>query len=169
MKGKEKTIERWIEQLALTSHPEGGYFRETYRSNDVIDADGLPERYDSSRKAYTSIYYLLPSGEVSKFHRLKSDEIWNFYWGSPLLIHIIDRNGNYRKEVLGANLDNGEFFQRMVEAGNWFGAEVVDENSYTLAGCFVAPGFDFEDFELADTRQLKLQYPQYVRIIDKLS
>jgi len=166
---QNKDADYWIERLSLSPHPEGGYFNETFAATDMIPTDNLSRNYEGPRKAYTSIYFLLKSGQVSRFHRLKSDELWNYHSGSPVTIHIIDSEGNYYAKKLGPNPDNRESFQVLIEAGCWFGAVVDEDNSYSLAGCFVCPGFEFVDFELAEREELIKKYPEHTTIIAKLT
>lgn len=158
-----------IDMLKLKRHPEGGYFCETYRATETIPAAALPDRFQGSRHYATAIYYLLQSNDFSALHRLSSDEIWHFYGGAPLDIHTIDPSGNYQKHRLGNDLQNGQSFQIVVAAGCWFGATVALPDSYTLAGCGVAPGFDFADFELADSQSLIGNYPQHAALILRLT
>lgn len=159
----------WIEKLKLKKHPEGGYHREVYRSEDLIREDALPERFKGSRAFSTSVYFLLKGNDISRLHRLKSDELWHFYQGSPLTIHVIGKNGEYSQINLGNNFEKGEVSQAVVPAGFWFGAEVSDAESFALVGCTVAPGFDFSDFELGKRRELLTLYPQHKAIIEKLT
>ncbi|HSQ44119.1 MAG TPA: cupin domain-containing protein [Ginsengibacter sp.] len=112
-----------INQLQLRPHPEGGYFKETYRSNESIAQDALPKRFTGERSFSTAIYYLLQKGERSVFHKIKSDECWHFYEGGTLLIHIIDNDGNYYCIKLGKDLAAGETFQYAVPANTWFASE----------------------------------------------
>ena len=90
-----KNADFLIEKLQLTPHPEGGYFKEIFKSTDLIQAELLPQKYSGSRVMYTSIYFLLKSNQVSHFHRLKSDELWSFHFGSSLIIHVLDKNGKF--------------------------------------------------------------------------
>ncbi len=159
----------WIDSLELERHPEGGYFRETYRAAESIPATALPNRFQGCRQFATAIYYLLQSEDFSALHRLASDEVWHFYGGSPLDIHIIDPSGRYSKPRLGNDPKNDQSFQVVVEAGCWFGATVALPGSYTLAGCSVAPGFDFADFELAHRQALITQYPKHKNLIEGLT
>lgn len=153
-----KTAQDWIESLRLTKHPEGGYYRETYRSQTTVE---LPV-FAGARAVSTAIYFLLPAGEVSALHRIKSDEVWHFYAGAPLTIHVIAPAGQYSAIALGpANP------QAVVPAGCWFGATV--ENEHALVGCTVAPGFDFRDFEMADRSVLLAAYPQHRPVIERLT
>ncbi len=164
-----KNADYYIKSLKLKPHPEGGYHKETYRSSEQIGKDSLPERYSKARAFYTSIYFLLKGNEVSHFHQLKSDELWHFYAGSSLTIHILGINGNYSQERLGNEMEEGESFQVVVKAGQWFGATVDDKEAFTLAGCTVAPGFDFDDFELGNREQLIELYPEHKSLIEKLT
>ena len=164
-----RTAEYWIEHLNLEPHPEGGFFREVYRSEESIGAPALPKRYESNRNFGTSIYFLLRSEDISHFHRLQTDEIWHFYHGSPLSLHIINAEGEYATQSLGKNPENGEQFQFVVPKGAWFGATVNEPESYTLVGCTMAPGFDFADFELGNRKKMLREFPQYEKIIKNLT
>ena len=164
-----KDARYWVQRLALNEHPEGGHFREVYRSHERIGAASLPSRYDGARSFSTSIYFLLQGGEVSRLHRLKSDELWHFYAGSPLTIHVLSEQGDYSTVVLGSDPERGEEFQAVVKAGWWFGATVNDSASYSLVGCTVAPGFDYQDFELADREELARAFPQHRQMIVRLT
>jgi predicted cupin superfamily sugar epimerase len=165
----EKKAEYWIKKLGLCSHPEGGYFREMYRSQEIIPKKSLPARYPADRVFSTAIYFLLESHQVSKFHRLRSDEMWFYHAGSSLTLYIIEREGTLRQLQVGTDLDNGDQPQVFIEHGVWFGAKVNQENSYTLVSCAVTLGFDFEDFELATQGQLLADYPQHREIIESLT
>ncbi|BAC08382.1 cupin domain-containing protein [Thermosynechococcus vestitus] len=160
----------WIEALGLQPHPEGGYFREVYRSAGSIPRAVLPSGFQGGDRPYcTSIYFLLPSTACSRLHRIASDELWHFYTGSSLRIHVILPTGEYQALRLGINLDQGEQLQQVVPAGAWFGATVDAPDSFSLVGCTVAPGFDFRDFELGDRQQLQQQFPQHQRLIERLT
>ena len=159
----------WIKALVLQRHPEGGYYRETYRSDDQISAEALPDRFSGPRSVSTAIAFLLPGDEISALHRIKSDEVWHHYAGSALTVHVIDPDGSYRGLSLGNDLHAGESLQAVVPAGRWFGATVDDEASYALVGCTVSPGFDFDDFELGVRTDLIERYPQHRSIIERLT
>lgn len=159
----------WISRLNLTEHPEGGYFKETYRSEELIDNDALPKRFKGTRSFSTAIYFLLRGDQVSHLHRIKSDELWHFYSGSALTIHIIDKHDQYNRIRLGCNFDKGEMYQAAVKAGTWFGATVDMSDSYSLVGCTVSPGFDFDDFEMGNREELLARYPRHSQIIEKLT
>jgi predicted cupin superfamily sugar epimerase len=165
----EYTADYLIEKLKLEPHPEGGYFREVYRADELIKVEYLPDRYKIDHTYSTSIYYLLKGDQVSTFHRLQSDELWNFYIGSSLTLHVISDVGEYSKIKLGSNLENGEIFQAVTPSGSWFGATVNDKSSFSLVGCIVAPGFEFSDFELGKRDELLKQFPQHREIIEKLT
>jgi hypothetical protein len=164
-----RSAQFWIEHLQLEPHPEGGYYRETYRSAEDIPATALPERYAGSRPYATTIFYLLKSGDFSALHRLTSDETWHFYSGAALDIHILSPDGGYWKPRLGNNPEQDQSFQVVVPAGCWFGATVATGDGYTLCACSVSPGFDFADFELADRRALTACYPAHAELIRKLT
>lgn len=158
-----------IIQLQLVKHPEGGYYRRTHCATENIPLVGLPARFQQPRPFCTAIYYLLESRDYSALHRIKSDEIWHFYMGSPLTLYSIHPNGQLFIHQLGNCLENGEQLQVTIPAGCWFGAVVQQENSYALVGCVVAPGFDFADFELGCRQDLLTQYPHHWEIIEKLT
>jgi predicted cupin superfamily sugar epimerase len=171
----------WIRQLGLSSHPEGGYFRETYRSADLLRHSGLPSRYNSDRISATGIYFFLGAGDVSKFHRLRSDEVWCYHAGRPLMVYIIEPDGSLQRFVLGIDLGKQQRPQIVIPHGVWFGACGVEAESeadaetqtqsalYTLVSCMVAPGFEFEDFELAAREDLLAAYPQHKDLIEQLT
>ncbi|MFC1671049.1 cupin domain-containing protein [Spirochaetota bacterium] len=164
-----KQAEFWIKNLALKKHPEGGYFRETYRAKETINGDCLPQRFNGSLPFSTSIYYLLHGDEHSALHRIKSDELWHFYTGSALTLHVIDEKGIYSNIRLGNCFDKGQLFQAVVYANSWFGVTVNDRESYSLVGCTVAPGFDFGDFEIGKKDELLVKYPEQSSIIERLA
>ena len=157
----------WIEKLGLERHPEGGYFRQTYRADIEITQEALPARFSGARRASTAIYFLLQAGDFSALHRLRSDEVWHFYAGSTLIVHVIEPAGDYSRMCL--RNDGDEAFQCVVRAGCWFGSELVDGGSYALVGCTVAPGFDFEDFEMGKRLELMRAYPEHRALIQRLT
>ena len=165
----ETSIRDLIADLELERHPEGGWYRETYRAAEVLPAQGLPTRFGGDRVFSTAIYFLLGKGEFSALHRIKSDELWHFYSGTTLTIHVISPSGKYQQIKLGSGLDDGETFQAPVPAGFWFGAEVTGIGEYSLVGCTVAPGFDFDDFEMGKPDKLLADFPAHERIIKKLT
>jgi predicted cupin superfamily sugar epimerase len=158
-----------IKKLNLIKHPEGGYYRETYRSEGIIPKSVLPDTYSGNRNYATLIYYMLVGNDISCLHKLPSDEIWHFYEGSPLLIYMIDTKGKLEIITLGNEIDKGEVFHFVVKAGVWFGAEVVDKSSYSLMGCTVAPGFHFDDDIIGKRDELISMFPQYKELIMKMT
>lgn len=162
---------QWIEQLALQPHPEGGFFRETYRSVHMVPSQALPDRYAGARSLATTIFYLLRGEEVSRLHRLRTDENWYYHAGNPLKLHQFNSDGSYRHTCLGLDPGAGAEPQRVMPAGCWFGAEVAtcSEGGYTLVSCSLAPGFEFADFELGDPEELLAAWPEYAALIRKLS
>jgi uncharacterized protein len=153
----------WIKKLNLQKHPEGGYFAETYNSEEFVS---LPE-FQGPRHVCTAIYYLLVGDQFSSFHIMKSDELWHYYAGSSLTLYIIEVDGRLNKIRLGENSENGETFQAVVKSGRWFAASVNDLSSYSLVGCTVSPGFDYQDWKLGDMETLVKLYPQHKSIIEK--
>ena len=161
--------QRWIETLKLERHPEGGWYREIYRADEAIPLAGLPERFSSDRNFSTAIYFLLDGTDFSALHRIKQDELWHFYDGSSLTIHMIDPAGDYSAAKLGRDAAAGENLVAVVKAGCMFGAAVDGEQSFALVGCTVAPGFDFADFEMPSREELLATYPQHREIVEKLT
>ena len=153
-------IESLVKKLNLLPHPEGGFYSETYRSEITI--------HSKDRKLMTSIYFLLTSENVSKFHRIKSDELWFFHYGSPLLVHTIGNSGHIQTK-LGNNIFENETPYFLVPKDTIFGSTVLDENSYSLVSCVVSPGFEFSDFELFSFNDLIKIFPLNEEIIRKLT
>ena len=110
-----KSIDYWIDHLGLLPHPEGGYYKETYRSPEVLAASSLPNRFGGNRNYSTAIYFLLRSEDKSVFHRIKSDELWHFYQGSTLLIYVL-RENELQIHRLGTNLEKGDSLQVAIPA-----------------------------------------------------
>ncbi|MEI6946280.1 cupin domain-containing protein [Paraflavisolibacter sp. H34] len=162
------TAETYIRHLHLQPHPEGGFYKETYRSQGRIAAACLPGGFTGDRSFSTSIYYLLQQGDFSTFHRIRSDEGWHFYAGGTLLVHVLEPGGNYTCHRLGRRIAEGEQFQLVVPAGAWFAAEPAPETDFALVGCTVAPGFDFADFELARREPLQQEFPGQHDLVGRL-
>src|SRR5690625_187555 len=166
-------IEQVIQQLKLSHHPEEVYYRETYRSTALVQTAA------GKRAASTAIYYLLTANDYSAWHRIASDELWHFYSGQALNIHIFDENsGQLKTHCLGNPLEHSNHnavFQLVVPAGLWFAAEPTaanhtqaQANTFSLVACTVAPGFEFSEFELADTEALAQKHPQHTAIFRRL-
>ncbi len=156
MKTAPQSAREWIRLLDLKPHPEGGHYRESYRSPEKVQS-GAGE----NRSASTLIYYLLEGREFSALHRIVSDEVWHFYDGSTLRIPIFKPDGSFEEIRLGRNVENGEILQAVVPAGSWFGAYVQDLASFVLSGCSVSPGFEFKDLEFAREEELIKKYPAH--------
>jgi len=156
------TAEEIINQFDLQAHPEGGYYKETYRSNTTTSIE------DKERNSSTAIYYLLAGNNFSAFHRIKSDEMWHFYSGDILEIIEITADGILKTHLLGSDYNISKP-QIVIAAGNWFAARLYKENSMAFVGCTVSPGFDFKDFEIAKRQQLLENYPLFEKEIIKLT
>ncbi len=143
-----------IRQLGLQAHPEGGFYKETYRSDQLVETG-----QNKSRNISTAIYFLLEKEDRSLFHRIQSDELWFFHQGEPLEIVWI-KDGRLNTIILGNDLEKGEVPQAVIPANTWFAARIKTLSGYTLVSCTVAPGFDFLDFELAARTNLIQEYPQ---------
>lgn len=164
-----RSAQDWIETLGLIPHPEGGFYRETYRS---------PRLIGGRSPVSTAIYFLLRRQDFSAFHRIASDELWHLYAVSPLTrlrVWRLTPEGRLGTFLLGSEPARNEVFQDVVPAGDWFASEVEvlgggDEGSaYALVGCTVSPGFLFTDFELADGQALARQWPQHADLVKRLS
>jgi predicted cupin superfamily sugar epimerase len=134
------STEEIIQKFELEAHPEGGFYKRTYAAEN---------------NSFSSIIFLLTEGNFSAFHKIKSDEQWNWYDGDAIVIHEIDADGNYTKTIL-SNDDANFNFQYVVKGGNWFASECIGENGYALCGCTVIPAFSFDDFILAVTAAISL-------------
>lgn len=161
--------EYYINKLDLISHIEGGAFKEIYRSTLMVDQKHLPETFHGNRNISTAIYFLLQHGQFSAFHKIASDEMWHFYDGNTLCIYEITKQGTLIKHLLGKDLEKGESFTCVIKAGSWFGSRCEVENGFSLVGCTVAPGFDFEDFVLAKRELLCNKFPKYSSLISELT
>ena len=168
-KSTTKSAQYWIESLKLEPHPEGGYFRQTYRSEMLIAREALPGGFGGARVASTAIYFLLEGKNYSAFHRLRSDEVWHFYAGAPLIVHVIWPQGEYSSILLGQEFEAGQVLQAVVPAVCWFASHVADWTGWALVGCTVAPGFDFEDFEMGKRVELVADYPEHRELIERLT
>jgi uncharacterized protein len=141
--------ERFIRELALVPHPEGGYFRETYRA----PLDVLSPAHSGPRSAYTAIYFLLANHQYSAWHRVASDESWFFHAGCDIDIYgLLPQTGELVTKTIGAVCGQ---FECTIAAGQWFAAKPKDPDAYGLVSCVVGPGFAFEDFVLATREDLQ--------------
>jgi uncharacterized protein len=158
-----------IKHLQLNKHVEGGWYNEVYRSGLLFKKEQLPPLFSAERNACTHIYFLLEKNNFSAFHRIKSDELWHFYAGDPLIIYEIGTDGKMKEHLLGNDIEKGQSFFCVIKGNNWFASRVADSGEYGLAGCTVAPGFDFNDFELAEKNTLIKTYPQHSELIHRLT
>lgn len=149
--------QRLISSLQLSVHPEGGWYREGYRSSERVTTP-----YGTVRSALTTIHFLLTGESFSAFHHLRSDEVWHFYRGTALTLEIIDVAGNHGRQALGPEGP----WQAVIPAGVHFAAH-VESGGYALAGCDVAPGFEFSDFFLDSRAELVAAYPQHAALIER--
>lgn len=164
-----KSAAFWIEHLKLTPHPEGGFYRETYRSVGGIPAGALAPEFDGPRDFATAIYFLLSAGQVSAFHRIRSDEQWFWHAGGTLRLSAIGPGGRTEEWLLGDDPECGESPQVVVPAGRWFGAWPEPGAEFVLVSCVVAPGFDFRDFEMARREELLEEFPGCRGLIERLT
>ena len=165
-----KDYEKIIKTLGLEPHPEGGYFKETYRSDILISKEGLKNVYSGSRCVSTAAYFLLTKEQPKSFlHQLKSEEIFHLYDGGSLDILLLYPNGDGTIQTLGRDLEKGEKPQVLIPKGAWFGALLNKEAQYALIGCTVAPGFEFEDFTLEVPKDLKSKYSDFSKMIEVLT
>ena len=153
------TIEEIVAHYQMLPHPEGGYYKETYRSAERIPKDGLPNRFEGDRHFGTAIYFLLDQGNFSAFHRIKSDETWHFYAGQALEIFVLQDNGKMQIIQLGNQIQAGETFQATVPAGAWFASRPAVNTVFSL---------DFADFEMAKEEELVELFPQHAKLIREL-
>ena len=147
----------WINHLNMSRHPEGGYYKEIFRSEKLIDSD---------KSAMTSIYYLLENEDKSAFHRLTSPEVWYYHAGYPLMLHVIYPDGRLVTHLMTADFSGEQ--QVAIEPGCWFAAELPSHFGYALVSCAVAPGFTFDDFELGTFDRLSKLYPDHEDLLKRL-
>jgi predicted cupin superfamily sugar epimerase len=143
-------LPRWARTLDLAPHPEGGWFKETWRSELTVAQSALPPDYTGPRSAGTAILFLLMPGQQSAWHTVRSAELWLHHRGSPLLLEVGQEQDRASTLLLGSDVDAGEAPQLLVPPGHWQRARPRDDEP-TLVSCVVVPGFDFADFALATT------------------
>jgi len=163
------TAEQIIKMLDLKPHPEGGYFRESYRSEEGIPLEGLPEGYSGPRNFSTAIYYLLTPGTCSRMHRLASDEVFHFYLGDPVHWVLLLPGGDVQRVTMGSLIERGHKVQMTMPAGTWFGGSLSEGGIFGLMGTTVAPGFDVDDFTLAGREELLKGWPSATKDIERLT
>jgi uncharacterized protein len=163
------SAQTYIQALQMQEHPEGGFFKESYRSTHLIDVSGASDTAPVRRSVCTVIYFLLEKDNFSAFHRIKSDEMWHFYAGQALEVLELRAKGELIRTLLGPDILRGHVHQYVVHADTWFASRVVDGGVFALVGCTVAPGFDFADFCLAEREALLASYPRHRDIIQALT
>jgi predicted cupin superfamily sugar epimerase len=162
-------VKRIVERFELVPHPEGGYFREIYRSPMTLKHPNISAGENSERAAGTLIYFLLSGDDFSAFHRVQhSDEIWHMYGGGPIEIFTIDSNGQLGQHTLTTDLMNGEPTV-VVPADTWQSARLAPGAEWALGGCTVSPGFQYEDFEMPAASELIGRFPQHEQTIRMLT
>src|SRR5262245_16227550 len=162
---RDANVERMVEALGRRPHPEAGFFRETFRSSRQLAA----ATNDAHRDASTAIYFLLPAGEYSAFHRIRgSDELWHHYDGDPVEIHMIGASGEYGVTILGPDVQKGERPQILVPADT-LQAALARGPRFALCGCTVTPGFDYADFEMPTRDELVARFPRHEQAIVRLT
>jgi uncharacterized protein len=164
------TAEEIKRMLQLEAHPcEGGYFRETWKSEEQIPSAALPSRYSGARAAGTAIYYLLEPSTFSEMHRLISDEVFHFYYGDPVEMLQLWPDGSSRVVQLGNNLRAGTLPQLIVPKNVWQGSRLVPGGKVALIGCTVSPGFDLADYETGKRADLIRKYLGSAALIEALT
>ena len=154
----------YIQDLNLQPHPEGGYYKETYRAETVVDIAS----FNGTRNVSTAIYFLLEGNNKSHFHKIKSDELWFYHDGASLEIFILSKT-EITLIRLGKNIAHGEVLQAVVPAHTWFASKVKNNEGFVLVSCTVSPGFNFEDFEMATKDNLKMEFPNAIEIIEEMT
>lgn len=164
------TADDVIAALDLKPLPfEGGWYRETHRSADLLAAAALPARYGRDKSASTAIYYLLTPDTCSRLHRLPTDEVFHFYLGDPVRMLLLHPDGRGEQVLLGSDILNGQRVQHCVPAGVWQGSILVDGGRFALMGTTMAPGFDFADFAAGEQAPLTAAYPAHAETIARLT
>jgi uncharacterized protein len=164
-----EAVRKIVERFELSPHPEGGYYREVFRSEIALDLPAGDPKRGAPRRASTLIYFLLAGRDFSAFHRVRTaDEVWHLYAGGPLELHTIDSSQRYAKQVLSGDLASGEP-TCVVRAGCWQAARLASASAWAFAGCTVAPGFEFADFEMPPGDELAASFPAHERIIRELT
>jgi predicted cupin superfamily sugar epimerase len=164
------TAEEIKRRLGLEPHPrEGGYFIQTWKSEELIPQSALPSRYNGARAAGTAIYYLLEPSTFSEMHRLVSDEVFHFYRGDPVEMLQLSPDGSSRVVILGSDLARGMLPQVVVPKHVWQGSRLVPGGRVGLLGCTVSPGFDYADYETGQRAELVREYPQAGELIEALT
>lgn len=162
-------VKRIIELLDLQPLPvEGGYYRESYRSDEMLTKPGLPSRYNNPRLFASAIYYLITPDTFSSLHKLLSDELFHFYLGDEVEMLQLFEDGTGKIIRLGSDIENGCVPQALVPKYAWQGSRLADGGEFALMGTTMSPGFDFEDFTPPNKAELIQRYPAFSEQINKL-
>jgi len=165
----DDAVKRIVERFELEPHPEGGYFREVYRSAIEITHPGIPPEHETARRTGTLIYFLLAGNDFSAFHRVRwSDEIWHLYAGGPLELHVIDGRGHHEPRLVTTDLERGEP-TTVIPGCHWQPARLAAGAAWAFGGCTVAPGFEYADFEMPPRTDLLADFPEHAAIIRALT
>ena len=160
----QNEISSLTKKYNLLPHPEGGFYSQTFKSDLSVTAPFGP------RSASTAIYFLITPGSVSRLHRLQADEVWHFYLGDPMTIIELKPDGSTCSTILGSDIINtNQVCQHVVRAGTWFGSYPNEGSHYSFVGCTVAPGFEFEDFEMGSRKKLVGEYGEVEEEIVRLT
>ena len=165
----DEEVKHIVERFGMNPHPEGGFFREVYRSAIDVEHPAIPKGHGKSRSGGTLIYFLLAEDQFSAFHRVKwTDELWHLYAGGPLELHVIDSDDGYVRRVLTTDLERGEP-TALVEAGHWQAARLAPNVGWAFGGCTVSPGFEFDEFEMPPAEELIARHSQHAGVIRALT
>jgi predicted cupin superfamily sugar epimerase len=166
---ENQRVQYWVDKLQLEPHPEGGFYKENYRSSISFPAEEFGLSTSGQREIATSIYFLLPFGNNSRFHRLAFDELWYFHDGDPISVHTLIPEKGLVTYTLGLNPEENQHLSCLIPAQTIFGAEVSTKDGFALVSCVVSPGFNFQDFEMLHAKDLIEAFPQEKNIIEQLN
>lgn len=165
----DEDARRIVERFGMMPHTEGGWFREVWRSPLTVEHSVVPSGREARRSGGTLIYFLLSGSDFSAFHRVRwTDELWHLYAGGPLELHIIDDERRHATRLLTTEIEHGEP-TALVPAGQWQAARLAANARWVFGGCTVAPGFEFEDFEMPPAEDLIAEYGEHAAIIRELT
>lgn len=164
--------EGWIEKLKLRPTGVGGHFASTFESDSELLSAALPERFEGDRRFYSANYFLLNDDEVLRLHSLNQDELWYYFTGSAVRLHVFSDRGTYEAITLGADLERGQVLQARAPHNRWFGAERLSPGTFSLVHCSLSPGFDPRDSTPVSPEklaELKRSFPEHAGLLDRLT
>jgi len=164
-----KKFEEIIEHFNMDPHPEGGFSKLLFEDSEIIQEKCLPNNYQGSRPLWNAIYYLLPKGSKSIFHKLKMSEMWNFYLGGSLELYDLAPNGDLKKTILGNNIFHDEKLSYVFPKDHWIAAKPTKNSSFCLVSCITSPGFTFQDWEKGNREKMIKLYPSHKDTIIELT